>query len=435
MNAKNLYEYLCQIFQEKCFSTKLINQLESENITEFKTTIKLYILKFLLNQDDVNHFIQSSNDIWFIKDKASNIDLIIKYIELMINLIKTDDFSKINIYKEIEIFINTEIGNKLIYIISIINKLYLPEQINLLFIGFLLGEKKEFIKTNYLKNFQNLLSLAGSDIVINSQMKIFSLSEEILEVVNLFVFFLINIEEDKNSINSLKKFLISPLESDEININVYYKKLENYGMIEKLFCDDYNDIRSNIYKQNVSNLLDIIKIKIEDIHINNKDSNIIEESKEKIDNKKILFPNIFSDEITDMNTFSPSHINKSIINLDLSLNKKNESEKIQTNNHFCSRLEISLHNSEISIVGETNKNKKNNKQLNIKEAINSITPSYHQKSKGENNILDYINQFIEYPKLSDLKIDSIEESPNKDFYFNANSVFLLFQCNYKVALL
>ena len=201
----------------------------------------------MLNQDDVNHFIKSSNDIWFIKDKASNIDLIIKYIELMINLIKTDDFSKINIYKEIEIFINTEIGNKLIYIISIINKLYLPEQINLLFIGFLLGEKKEFIKTNYLKNFQNLLSLAGSDIVINSQMKIFSLSEEILEVLNLFIFFLINIEEDKNSINSLKKFLISPLESDEININIYYKKLENYGMIEKLFCDDYNDIRSNIY--------------------------------------------------------------------------------------------------------------------------------------------------------------------------------------------
>ena len=106
MNFKNLYEYLCQIFQEKCFSTKLINQLESENITELKTTIKLYILKFLLNQDDVNHFIQSSNDIWFIKDKASNNDLIIKYIELMINLIKTDDYSKINIYKEIEIFIN-----------------------------------------------------------------------------------------------------------------------------------------------------------------------------------------------------------------------------------------------------------------------------------------------------------------------------------------
>ena len=99
----------------------------------------------------------------------------------------------------------------MIYIISIINKLYLPEQINLLFIGFLLGEKKEFIKTNYLKNFQNLLSLAGSDIVINSQMKIFSLSEVILEVVNLFIFFLINIEEDKNSINSLKKFLISQM--------------------------------------------------------------------------------------------------------------------------------------------------------------------------------------------------------------------------------
>ena len=79
----------------------------------------------------------------------------------MINLSKKEDHSKVNIYKEVELFINTEIGNKLVYMISLLNKLNLSPPIILLFIGFLLGEKKDFIRnsiriTNIKKNRSNL---------------------------------------------------------------------------------------------------------------------------------------------------------------------------------------------------------------------------------------------------------------------------------------
>ena len=53
----------------------------------------------------------------------------------MVNSLKEYGFSKVNIYNKIEIFIeNVESGNKIFYLLSIINKLYLLDLVILLFI-------------------------------------------------------------------------------------------------------------------------------------------------------------------------------------------------------------------------------------------------------------------------------------------------------------
>ena len=81
----------------------------------------------------------------------------------MVNSPKEYDLSKVNIYKIIEIFIeNVEFGNKIFYLLSIINKLYLLGLVILLFIGFVLGEKKNFIKKDYAINLQDLLMMLNS---------------------------------------------------------------------------------------------------------------------------------------------------------------------------------------------------------------------------------------------------------------------------------
>ena len=72
-------------------------------------------------------------------------------------------FQKLIYINIIEIFLeNVESGNKIFYLLSIINKLYLLDLVILLFIGFVLGEKKNFIKKNIVINLQDLLMMLNS---------------------------------------------------------------------------------------------------------------------------------------------------------------------------------------------------------------------------------------------------------------------------------
>jgi len=72
-------------------------------------------------------------------------------------------FQKLIYINIIEIFLeNVESGNKIFYLLSIINKLYLLDLVILLFICFVLGEKKNFIKKNYVTNLQDLLMMLNS---------------------------------------------------------------------------------------------------------------------------------------------------------------------------------------------------------------------------------------------------------------------------------
>ena len=72
-------------------------------------------------------------------------------------------FQKLIYINIIEIFLeNVESGNKIFYFLSIINKLYLLDLMILLFICFVLGEKKNFTKKNIVINLQDLLMMLNS---------------------------------------------------------------------------------------------------------------------------------------------------------------------------------------------------------------------------------------------------------------------------------
>ena len=210
MNSSNILENLCQIFEQKIIDNKLLFQFKSENVSQLKTTLKIYILEFLLDSNDKYAKIEKSNDIWFIQENSENSELCFKYIELMINLINAEKLNEVNINNEIDMFINTKIGNKVFYLISILNKFYLPDTINLLFIGFALGESQEFIRNNFFVNLKELLFLAKSEITqFDKKMNICSLNENILECINVYFLFLIFFRKDIDSMNSIKSFLFT----------------------------------------------------------------------------------------------------------------------------------------------------------------------------------------------------------------------------------
>ncbi len=169
MNASNIYPKLCEIFKENEINFELLNNLELENISNTQNTIKIYILQFLIDKNDKKANIKESCDIWFIKDKDQKEFLIYNYIELLTKLAKLKDLSKINLYQDLEIFINSQIGAEVFFILSIVNKFFLPDIINLLFVGFVLGCEKEFIKKNYIKNLGDLLFMVKSDVIIGSR--------------------------------------------------------------------------------------------------------------------------------------------------------------------------------------------------------------------------------------------------------------------------
>lgn len=400
----------------------------------------------------------------------------------MINLLQKEKPSETKVYEEIEIFFDSEIGNKLFYIISILKKIYVPEHNNLLFIGFLLGEKKEFIQKNYLKNLQDLLIIANSDINIKKQMMITYLKEEILEIINLYIFF---IQIDANPIIPIENYLIG-YEQSNFNINKYYKKLEKYQLLDLLYFDEENDIPSKSYKEKASQLLQNIKIQLVDVQIDNDPDFLEISNEESIDNnaneekekgEEDLFPQT---SIEKEDNFSSSYNGKANNNIELSPNNNSELTKKQDNNYISTRIEISYQMNEIKIIKETEqKNEYNNasnskeifqqdkqeKQLNINNEQNkffeigdkinddsmenniNITDNntekdsksnislYSSESKSENIQFDYINKFVDFPKLSELKINYEEQTLNKDFYFIINSALMLNQSNSKLEAL
>ena len=226
MNANNIFQTLCDTFQVNEINCEILKKLEFENVFKFQITIKSYLLQFLLDKEDKKANIIQSSDLWFIKEKIENENLIYNYIELMIKLIKLKKVTKINIFQELEIFLNSEIGNEIFLILSIVNKFFLPDIINLLFVGFVLGKKQNFIKKNYCQNLQDLLAMAESDIEdINSEMKIASINKEILETLNLYIVFILFKKKDRKSIRKLKNYLTN-VNSETLDIYKYYQKLQ-----------------------------------------------------------------------------------------------------------------------------------------------------------------------------------------------------------------
>ena len=407
MNSINIFEKLSQIFKQEKINNELFNTLRVENASKLKTTLKIYILEFLLDKEDKNAGIKESNDIWFIKDNDENIELCYKYIELLINLLKYDKLSEINIFNEIDVFINTKVGNKVFYLISILNKFLLHEQIILLFVGFALGEKKEFIRNNFIANLQYLLSLAKSKKTsIDNKMNIYSLKENILETLNVYFMFLLKIKKDFNSINSLEEFLFNSV-SDEINLNNYYEIIAKAGKIKYLYSNKKNNIKSILYKMKESKFIEKIneniKTTIIEVNLFNIDIKGGEEEEEEEEEE---------DEDEEVKNKSLDSQDKQIILFSNKDKPKNEIMSISNSNQQCQ------HNKNINITCKGEKNKEieekeekarkvNQKNIEIDKNIEANT--FNEKSQNfvNNKIKDTIENSF------DKQMNKINQNENK----------------------
>ena len=136
MDSNEIIQKLNKVFEQQEINYELLNKLEQKTVHLNKNTLKVHLLYFLIDKDDKTASIKIQNDLWSIKENTDNISLIIQYINFMINLIKKDDYINMNIYEEMEEFVKTDIGNRLIYILSIINKCYVSDWTNFLFLCF-----------------------------------------------------------------------------------------------------------------------------------------------------------------------------------------------------------------------------------------------------------------------------------------------------------
>ena len=556
MNASNIYPKLCEIFKENEINFELLNNLELENISNTQNTIKIYILQFLIDKNDKKANIKESCDIWFIKDKDQKEFLIYNYIELLTKLAKLKDLSKINLYQDLEIFINSQIGAEVFFILSIVNKFFLPDIINLLFVGFVLGCEKEFIKKNYIKNLGDLLFMVKSDIIIDPEMNIASINKENLEALNLYIFFLLYKKKDEKSIFELKNYL-TDTNPATIDIYKYYQNAQKSKMFKLIFINQVDEDNTEVYKSKTADLKKAINIKIKhnpNVFDNSSSEESGEESIEQSDNEqeesKIFFSNPLQSSNDSYFSFSRNidkneSLNKKfeimesenyIINenpdensnkisekenkiSDIKCKEENESSKkinkmkeplkningknifenkevIGVNDHSnnksenffnCNNIhEISLeikkeiniinknteliNNEHIEEVNLKNKNikkeewknlfkideisievgKKNNmsnKEIKVENIIiNNISISENNLEKDTNsqtsinmminnedeNIFEIINNYVEYPKLSDLKLGNDDTNKNIDNYSNLNSSLLIMQLKEKV---
>ena len=405
MDSPDIYQLICEIFKEKEINYDLMVKLNQKNISDIKTTIKIYLLQFLFDQEEKAIHILNKNDIWFIRENPENVNMINKYIILLNNIIKKDDISSIDIIKEIESFINTNIGTKLIYIISILNKFNLQNIIYLKFLGFIIGEKKDFIKRNYLLNLQNLLEQVDTPSKIYSN----STSENTLEILNLYIFFKEFLSYEKNYISSLKNALNTLDYSQDFNMNLYYIKLIKEELLDKLFFKEENNLSSDIFIKKVLNLKQVIINKVEDFKKFNQD--------------------LFEDDLSN-NEESLNEINELIEleeegdeekeegneeeNEEKDLKEEEKEDKKEVKEKKEKENKIIINNSKMQNLLLSNNIKLSNNKSSASEKesneinINNDIENYNITTKGENNIQE--NEISRKDLLNERTIKIIKDS-------------------------
>ena len=165
MNANDYFDELCQIYETSRFDKKLFEELNQKNISDIKINMKIYLLKFLFDTKSELVYITKKTDFWFLKDAQENKELIEKYINFSIKCLKSENIDKIlNPFNIINNFINTNIEKKLIIMSFIIERIGLPFMTLFLFLGFFVGSKEPFIRSDYLNNLFILVTLnSGED--------------------------------------------------------------------------------------------------------------------------------------------------------------------------------------------------------------------------------------------------------------------------------
>ena len=455
MNFQETYQQLNQIFEQKEINNELLAELKNRRIAEIKTTLKIYLLEFLIDPEDKKATIKTEKDFWFYNENAETTNLINKYIELMINLIKTDKFFSINIFKDMEIFINSNIGNKIIYMFSILNILDLPDNIYLLFLGFILGEKKDFIKKNYISNLKDLLGIIKSNILnINEQMPISLLDENNLEILNLYFFFKMFKPRDKISIDSIENALFSF--DSNFNKIIYYYKIEKSKLLENIFFIENNNLKIDIIIKKVNLLIQNIKKDINDFLL--KNNNIIieesseseeflneeneeieencEEEKEKLimisKNESPSFDFDSFDKINNLNKDSKAENESNNPKNENSLNKEKNNLNNESKNNsqrreekFKDEIKMKIEETKDNIINnkknDNNNFKNNNIGNNIKKETYSDTSINLNSSKDSFNskIFDQLKTFENYPSIDKFIINENKndnEDSDKEFF-------------------
>ena len=475
MNSDDVYERLLETFDHRDINYDLVATIKKKNVSDIKNTIKIYLLQFLLDCDDKTALIKNKDDLWFISENAHNLNMINRYIESLIDLIKREDISNVDIIKEIEPFMNTDVGTKLAYTISILNKCKLPRIIYLLYLGFIIGENQEFIKNNYLLNLIDLLKSFESSIShIDSKMIIYSLSETALEILNLYIFSKIYLTEERSYIDSIEKILINSDYNDK-DLKLFYKKLEKEKLIDYILLEEENTINSEIYKKKVSLLTQNIKAKINELKdINNNQLNIQssknvsikkdinKEEKEEINfingDKKVFQPLIENNNSSSNNKILINEIelkkyeDKNGINININGNvDKNENKKLEEDNiqtiksnkkdsiDELSKKQIEIINNSTNINGElfegngvkgkndnsfiNNSNTSTIKENGCEKKTNLDIPQNSKLSPFEDKFFEQINSYSNYPKIEDLDIpiDDSDKKKGKYLFIRINS--------------
>ena len=301
MGCQNTFQLLSQIFGTNRLDNKLLNELKLKQMNDKKATIKIYLLQFLLDPEK-DTSINSQNDLWYIKDNPENKNIINNYISLLIYLLKKEENELDDaIIKSIESFLETNMTNKIFYISSILNKFNMEKIFYLLYLGFILGNKKEFIKNNYVNNLRDLLIPIDTDFCnIISKKPDFFRKEKTLEILNLYVFFNLYLKNNYKSINSIKNYLIN-LEENDFNISKYYSLLYKEKLLDSLFFKDTATFSKGIFKKKELIIMDSIKIKIKEFNDKENENNENLSSNDTAQEKKVPFD--FNDFLKINNNF------------------------------------------------------------------------------------------------------------------------------------
>ena len=396
MDSCEIFQKLKQVFDQQDINHELLSKLKQKTVHLNKNTLKIHLLYFLMDKDDKTASIKNPKDLWFIKENPDNIKLIIQYVNFMINLINKGDYFNMNIYKEMEEFITTDISNKLIYILSITNNCSLNDWINFLFLGFVIGESKDFIRKNYIENLQDLLILIKSYITLNPNMSICSLEENILEVLNIYVFFkspLFKDKVDKESIKSIENYLINC----EYGLNIYslYEKIIKENSISFLFIGDE---ATSIYKTKIKKIYQNIESKVKDLEIIEKlrceasENQLSNEEKEQIEENEDI------EEIDDSNEEKEKE-NK----LNSQTNNKKNVFKVLSSDINNSNLinNITIKHNELIIE------KKNNFNIIADDKFKIKNQTEHIKDTIINIQIDSENNENIFRKIEDTKVKVI----------------------------
>lgn len=58
MNSDDIYQRLCQLFSQRDINYDLMNKLNKMSVSNLNNTIKIYLLQFLMDQEDKTAHIQ-----------------------------------------------------------------------------------------------------------------------------------------------------------------------------------------------------------------------------------------------------------------------------------------------------------------------------------------------------------------------------------------